>query len=164
MSSPTRKASTSSSIAGGGNVAAGGTPLGPMAGDARGARGPTRTSRPTRGAGPSPACRKKTCTLTRAASAATLVGMTLTELLVAIALLSTTLAATLTALEQGQRAYALGAARVEAQQNGRIVLERLAREIRNGGAGGVGFDAISVAERERVVLHEIGRASCRERV
>jgi len=91
--------------------------------------------------------------LTRATSAATLVGMTLTELLVAIALLSTTLAATLTALEQGQRAYALGAARVEAQQNGRIALERLAREIRNGGAGGVGFDAISVAERERVVLH-----------
>src|SRR5437016_13935165 len=79
--------------------------------------------------------------------------MTLTELLVAIALLSTTLAATLTALEQGQRAYALGAARVEAQQNGRIALERLAREIRNGGTGGVGFDAISVAERARVVLH-----------
>ena len=79
--------------------------------------------------------------------------MTLTELLVAIALLSTTLAATLTALEQGQRAYALGAARVEAQQNGRIALERLAREIRNGGAGGIGFDAISVAERQCVVLH-----------
>ena len=79
--------------------------------------------------------------------------MTLTELLVAIALLSTTLAATLTALEQGQRAYALGAARVEAQQNGRIALERLTREIRSAGAGGVGFDAISVAERERIVLH-----------
>src|SRR2546425_3157201 len=151
MSSPTRKASTSSSIAGGGNVAAGRSPLRPIAGDSRGARGPTRTSRSTRAAGPSSACRKKTCTLTRATSAATLVGMTLTELLVAIALLSTTLAATLTALEHGQRAYALGAARVEAQQNGRIALERLARE--NGGAGGVGFDAISVAERERVVLH-----------
>jgi len=33
------------------------------------------------------------------------------------------------------------------------VLERLATEVRNAGAGGVGFDAISVAERERIVLH-----------
>jgi type II secretory pathway component PulJ len=103
--------------------------------------------------------------LTRATTGATLAGVTLTELLVAIALLSTVFAGTLAALEQGQRAYALGAARVEAQQNGRIALERLAREIRNAGAGGVGFDAISVAERERVVLHvdrdRDGRADAR---
>jgi hypothetical protein len=91
--------------------------------------------------------------LTRGSSTATLVGVTLTELLVVIALLSTTFAATLTALEQGQRAYSLGAARVEAQQNARIALERLSREIRTAGAGGAGFDAISVAERERLSLH-----------
>jgi len=72
---------------------------------------------------------------------------------VTIALLGTVFAGTLTALEQGQRAYTIGAARVEAQQNGRFALERLASEIRNAGAGGVGFDAISVAERERIILH-----------
>ena len=86
-------------------------------------------------------------------STATLARVTLAELLVVIALLSTVFAGTLTALEQGQRAYTLGVARVEAQQNGRIALERLTREIRNAGAGGVGFDALAVAERERVVLH-----------
>jgi len=91
--------------------------------------------------------------LTRAVSTATLARVTLAELLVVIALLSTVFAGTLTALEQGQRAYTLGVARVEAQQNGRIALERLTREIRSAGAGGVGFDAISVAERERIVLH-----------
>jgi hypothetical protein len=91
--------------------------------------------------------------LTRAAPAATLARVNLAELLVTIALLGTVFAGTLTALEQGQRAYTIGAARVEAQQNGRFALERLASEIRNAGAGGVGFDAISVAERERIVLH-----------
>jgi hypothetical protein len=91
--------------------------------------------------------------LTRAASAATLARVKLAELLVVVALLGIVFAPTLTALEQGQRAYTIGSARVEAQQNGRIALERLSREIRNAGAGGVGFDAISVAERERVVLH-----------
>jgi hypothetical protein len=91
--------------------------------------------------------------LTRAASPATLAGVNLTELLVVIALLGTVFASTLTALDEGQRAYTIGAARVEAQQSGRIALERLTREIRNAGAGGVGFDAISVAERERIVLH-----------
>jgi type II secretory pathway component PulJ len=91
--------------------------------------------------------------LTRATSAATLARVSLAELLVTIALLATVLAGTLTALDQGLRAYTIGAARVEAQQSGRIALERLAREIRNAGAGGVGFDAISVAERDRIVLH-----------
>jgi len=91
--------------------------------------------------------------LTRAAPAATLARVNLAELLVTIALLGTVFAGTLTALEQGQRAYTIGAARVEAQQNGRFALERLASEVRNAGAGGVGFDAISVAERERIILH-----------
>ena len=91
--------------------------------------------------------------MTRAAPAATLARVTLAELLITLALLGTVFAATLTALEQGQRAYAIAAARIEAQQNGRFALERLAREIRNAGSGGVGFDAISVAERERIVLH-----------
>ena len=91
--------------------------------------------------------------MTRAAPAATLARVNLAELLVTIALLGTVFAGTLTALEQGRRAYTIGDARVEAQQNGRFALERLASEIRNAGAGGVGFDAISVAERERIILH-----------
>ena len=60
--------------------------------------------------------------MTRAAPAATLGSVNLAELLVALALLGLTLSGMLGALEQGQRAYAIGAARVEAQQNGRIAL------------------------------------------
>lgn len=91
--------------------------------------------------------------MTRAVSAATLVPMSLAELLVALALLGLTLSGLLLALEQGQQAYAIGAARVEAQQDGRIAVERLAREIRGAGAGGRGFAAISIAEPQRIVLH-----------
>jgi len=78
--------------------------------------------------------------------------MTLAELLTVTALIGLTLSGTLAALQQGQQAYTVGAARVEAQQNGRIALERLAREIRGAGTGGAVFDAIAVAERERIVL------------
>lgn len=78
--------------------------------------------------------------------------MTLAELLTVTALVGLTLSGTLAALEQGLQAYTAGAARVEAQQSGRIALERLAREIRGAGAGGGAFDAIAVAERERIVL------------
>ena len=76
----------------------------------------------------------------------------LAELLVTLALLGLTLAGLFTCLDHGQRAYAIGAARVESQQSARIALERLAREIRGAGAGGDTFDAISVAEPERIVL------------
>lgn len=78
--------------------------------------------------------------------------VTLAELLTVVALVGLTLSGTLAALQQGLQAYTTGAARVEAQQNGRIALERLAREIRGAGAGGSAFDAIAVAERERIVL------------
>jgi type II secretory pathway component PulJ len=81
--------------------------------------------------------------------------VSLTELLVSLALLSTILASVFTLLVQGQRAYAFGAARVEAQQNARIGLERLAHEIRQAGSGAPGatFAALSVAEPARLVLH-----------
>src|SRR3989304_1699746 len=62
--------------------------------------------------------------------------MSLAELLTAVALVGLVLSGMLGALQQGQQAYAIGAARVEAQQNGRIALERLTREIRAAGAGG----------------------------
>jgi type II secretory pathway component PulJ len=79
--------------------------------------------------------------------------VTLAELLVTLAVLGLTLAGLFTGLDHGQHAYAIGMARVESQQSARIALERLARELRGAGAGGEAFDAISVAEPERVVLH-----------
>ena len=74
-------------------------------------------------------------------------------MLVAVAILGLTLSGVLAALESGRRAYAIGAARAESQQGARVALDRLARELRGAGAGPLPFVAISVAERERVVLH-----------
>jgi hypothetical protein len=63
------------------------------------------------------------------------------------------LGAAFTALDVGQRLYARGAARVEAQQSARAAVERLAREIRQAGHGPAGLTALSVAEPTRIVLH-----------
>lgn len=76
----------------------------------------------------------------------------LAELLVVLVVLGLTLSGMLTVLQHGQQAYAIGMARVESQQSGRIALERLTREIRSAGAGGTAFDAIRVAERQRLAL------------
>jgi len=78
--------------------------------------------------------------------------VTLAELLTVIALAGLTLASTLLGLQQGLQAYTVGAARVEAQQSGRIALERMTRDIRAAGAGGGAFDAIAVAEPARITL------------
>jgi len=79
----------------------------------------------------------------------------LADLLVAVAVLGLLLAAILGLLTMGQQAYAIGAARVEAQQSARVALQRMAREIRTAGQSAVGgtFAAISVAEPTRLVLH-----------
>ena len=90
--------------------------------------------------------------MTAAAGGATLARVNLAELLVVLVVLGLTLSGLLTALQHGQEAYAIGMARVESQQSGRIALERLAREIRQAGAGGTAFDAIAVAERRRLAL------------
>jgi type II secretory pathway component PulJ len=81
--------------------------------------------------------------------------VTLADLLVSMAVLGLTLGATLVTLEQGQRAWAVGTARVEAQQSGRAALAWLAAELRTAGQGtGPRRDAaLSVAEPARVVLH-----------
>lgn len=79
--------------------------------------------------------------------------MHLTDLLVSIAVVGLVLAATFGLLEQGQRAYGIGAARVETQQSARAALARIAHEIRSAGYGAAPAAAISVAERERIVLH-----------
>ena len=79
--------------------------------------------------------------------------MTLAELLAAIAVLALLMTGMLGILEHGHRAYATSAARVEAQQNTRAALARLAAELRRAGAGSAGFDAISIAEPQRIMLH-----------
>ncbi|HEU5195343.1 MAG TPA: hypothetical protein VFW70_11445 [Methylomirabilota bacterium] len=81
--------------------------------------------------------------------------MTLTDLLVSISVLGLLAGATLITLEQGQQAWTVGAARVEAQQSARAALTWLTEEVRAAGQGmrDAGFAAISVAEPTRMVLH-----------
>jgi len=80
--------------------------------------------------------------------------VTLAELLTSITVLGVLMAGMLGILEHGQRVYAMGAARVEAQQNARVALTRLAADLRGAGSGGAAFDAISIAEPRRVMLHQ----------
>jgi Tfp pilus assembly protein PilW len=77
----------------------------------------------------------------------------LADLLTAAALLGLVLSATLTVLAEGQRAYVQGAARVESQQNARVALARMAREIRQA-SGGAGLAPLSTAEPSRIVLQQ----------
>jgi type II secretory pathway component PulJ len=90
----------------------------------------------------------------RAGPAAHAVVVHLTDLLVSLAVLGVIAAVTLTAIDAGQRGYAIGAARVESQQSARQALERLTRDIRNAGLDGRGIDfpAVAVAEADRLVL------------
>lgn len=80
--------------------------------------------------------------------------MTLADLLVTTAVLGITLGATLVTLEQGQQSWAVGTARVEAQQSGRAALAWLAAELRTAGQGtGPRRDAaLAVAEPARLAL------------
>lgn len=75
----------------------------------------------------------------------------LADLLTALAVVGLVFSATLTVFTQGQRAYVQGAARVESQQNARIALARMAREIRQAGSG-AGLAPIAVAEPSRIVI------------
>ena len=58
-------------------------------------------------------------------------GFTMTELLIVAAILALILAGLLAVQMQGQQAYLIGSHRVEAQQNGRIALELMVRELRS---------------------------------
>jgi len=80
--------------------------------------------------------------------------VTLTELLVTVALVGVVSMAALGLLEQGQRAWAIGAARAESQQSARVALARLVADVRAAGFGGEGFDAVAVAEPDRIVLQQ----------
>jgi hypothetical protein len=77
--------------------------------------------------------------------------VSLAELLVSVAVLGLLLGGTLAVLEEGQRAWAYGTARVEAQQSARAAVVRMAREIRQAGLGPV--PAVAVAEPSRLTIH-----------
>jgi type II secretory pathway component PulJ len=81
--------------------------------------------------------------------------VSLADLLTSLAILGLVLSGTFSLLLHGQRTYAEGVARVEAQQDARVALDRLAREIRQAGNGDgqAVVPAITVAERTRIVLH-----------
>ncbi len=57
-------------------------------------------------------------------------GFTFAELLVVVAVMAGILAGVVAAQQAGMQAYALGSTRVEVQQNDRIALERISRDIR----------------------------------
>lgn len=71
-------------------------------------------------------------------------GITLSELLVALALVGLVVAALAGLFQQGVEAYLAGAAQVEAQQSARAAMERLARELLSAGLDptGAGFPAL----------------------
>jgi type II secretory pathway component PulJ len=74
----------------------------------------------------------------------------LADVLTATAIAGVLLSAALTVFAQGQRAYVHGVARVESQQNARVALARMAREIRQ--AGSPRLAPIAVAEPARIVV------------
>jgi hypothetical protein len=81
--------------------------------------------------------------------------VTLADVLVSAAVLALVMGAALVTLQQGQQAWAVGAARVEAQQSARNALTWLTAELRAAGQGitAPGLPALSVAEPTRLVLH-----------
>lgn len=60
-------------------------------------------------------------------------GFTLSELLVACAVIAFVMAGLLGMLQSGQQSYLVGSHQVEAQQTARLAIDRLVQEIRNGG-------------------------------
>ena len=75
-------------------------------------------------------------------------GFTLTELLVAMACVGLVLAGLTGLLVSGQQSFLVGANQVEAQENVRIALQRMADEIRGAGNGpsGAAFTAIAAGQ------------------
>ena len=80
--------------------------------------------------------------------------MQLGDLLVSIAVTGLVLGGACLLLQQGEQAYAIGAARVETQQGVRLALERLVAEVRGAGytPGSAAFPALGVAEPTRLTI------------
>jgi type II secretory pathway component PulJ len=81
-------------------------------------------------------------------------GYSLVDMLVALAVAGGILAATVTLLHLGLRAWLWGAARVEAQQSARYALERMASELREAGYDptAAGIAPVVMAESDRVAF------------
>jgi len=81
-------------------------------------------------------------------------GYSLVDVLVALAIGGGLLAATVTLLHLGLRAWLWGAARVEAQQSARYALERMASELREAGYDPTvaGIAPVVVAEPTRIAF------------
>lgn len=81
-------------------------------------------------------------------------GYSLVDMLVALAVGGGMLAATVTVLHLGLRAWIWGAARIEAQQAARYALERMASELREAGYDptAAGIAPVVVAESARVAF------------
>jgi Tfp pilus assembly protein PilW len=81
-------------------------------------------------------------------------GYSLVDMLVALAVGGGMLAASVTLLHLGLRAWVWGAARVEAQQSARYALERMASELREAGYDptAAGIAPVVVAEPARVAF------------
>ncbi len=81
-------------------------------------------------------------------------GYSLVDLLVALAIAGGLMAAALTLLHLGLRAWLWGAARVEAQQSARYALERMASELREAGYDptGAGIAPVVIAEPARIAF------------
>jgi prepilin-type N-terminal cleavage/methylation domain-containing protein len=61
-------------------------------------------------------------------------GFTLAELLVAVSVLGLVMAGVFVLQREGQEAYLLGSSRVETQQNARVALDLMTRELRSAGS------------------------------
>jgi Tfp pilus assembly protein PilW len=61
-------------------------------------------------------------------------GFSLAELLVACAMVGIVLAGTFVALQSGESAFQYSSGKVEVQQNGRVALDRMMRDLRTGSA------------------------------
>ena len=59
-------------------------------------------------------------------------GFSLAELMVACAMVGVVLAGTLVALQSGESAFQYSSGKVEVQQNGRVALDRMIRDLRTG--------------------------------
>ena len=81
-------------------------------------------------------------------------GFTLTELLVAMACVGLVLAGLTGLFISGQQSFLIGANQVEAQENVRIALQRMADEIRGAGNGpsGAAFTAIAAGQTATSVI------------
>jgi type II secretory pathway component PulJ len=81
-------------------------------------------------------------------------GVHLAELMVACALLGLVAAMAFTTLSQALGVYGDGVVRVEAQQNARVALERIARDVRGAGYGGSAaqFPALAATDPAALVI------------